>query len=349
MPVIRANMADLSACWDEIRSSGHFTEGKYTRLLEETVGDWYGAEAIAVSSAGAGLFAVMRCLQQDPDRTVAAVSTNTFFATGAMAKEAGWDVQLTDCNRTDFSMSEQVLCDPRQIGAVVLTHVGGALATDYRLISEACRAAGSFLVEDAAHAFGSLGPSGEKAGQYGDAAVFSLYPTKAIPAGEGGIVITKNPQLAEALRRFRNYGKYKDGDQLRYTGMGFNLRMDEWTAAVAYLQFQTREEIVTSRSYAALRLQDIIPSMHGPVPGSGSNWYKYPVMREHAEALGIKRFAGQVYAKSDQLVASMGLTHYEGQFPDADWVADNHVCLPLDEGMYDGMNKDQALAWLRGE
>ena len=353
MPVIHASANDLDACWDAIRSSGRFTEGNYIRLLEGAVSEWYGREAVAVSSAGAGLFAVMRCigpaLQSWRD---AAVSNNTFFATGAMAKETGRSVVVLDCNRDDFSLSlEAVEHIPAGVGTVILTHIGGKLADNYFDIAQVCKARGYTLIEDAAHAFGVQDKDFVTAGFYGDAAVFSLYPTKAIPAGEGGIVLTENPDLAEAVRRFRNYGKYVKGGTVCYTGTGFNLRMDEWTAAVAYLQFKKRADIIASRAFAARQLHALIPSMFGEPqhgPEGGNNWYKYPVLREHAEELGITRFAGQVYSKSDQIVSTMGLSPYEGQFPNSQWVADNHVCLPLDEGLYVGMNKDQILAWLRG-
>lgn len=357
MPKILADPADLAACWDDIRTSGFFAEGKYGVKLADAVSKWSGHHTIPTSSCGSGLYAVARWLYQElgGGTKVAAVCSNTFFATGAMFAEAGFTLNLIDCELQTFSMCAESLASSRvKPDVVVLTHVGGQLAADYEEIARWCNERNIRLVEDAAHAFGVKHKDGLMAGSLGLAAVYSLYPTKSIPAGEGGIVTTRNPVLAQDVRRFCNYGKYKQDGQLRYTGTGFNLRMDEWTAAVAYLQFQKREEIITARIWAAKKLQDVLPSLFGKVEGRDSNWYKYPVRREEAEELGIKRFSGQVYASSDQLAAIFNGPGDSRVLPynhlsNCKWVGDHHVCLPLEEGMYDDMNKDQVLAWLRGE
>ena len=356
MPKILADKDELHACWEEIRTSGFFTEGKYGVKLVEEVSKWSGHHAIPTNNCGSGLFAVARWLYRElgGGTKVAAVCSNTFFATGAMFIEAGFRLQLIDCELNTFSMcAESLAASKVRPDVVVLTHVGGQLAHDYEEIASWCNERNIRLVEDAAHTLG-VKRRGLVPGELGLAAVYSLYPTKAIPAGEGGIVTTRNPVLAQDVRRFCNYGKYKAGQELRYTGVGFNLRMDEWTAAVAYLQFQKREEIITQRAWGAKKLQDIIPSLFGKVEGCESNWYKFAVRKEAAEALGVKRFTGQVYGRGDQLSAIFNepgelrvLPH--SHLTNCRWVADHHVCLPLEEGLYDNMSKEQMLAWLRGE
>lgn len=351
MPKIMTSMGELQDCWSEIYSSGQFTEGKYTSLLEEEVEKFYGMEAVAVSSAGAGLFAVMRCL--DPSKKKwgrTAVSNNTFFATGAMAREAGQSLHIMDCSKYDFSLKANTIENlPTGIDSVILTHVGGSLATEYREIANACYDRNITLIEDAAHAFG-VGGNGLTAGSLSEAAVFSLYPTKAIPVGEGGIIVTTNADLAESLRRFRNYGKYRKGGQVAYTGEGFNLRMDEWSAAIGYKQFQKREAILSSRYEAAWRLSNVVgPTLIDPPMARETNNYKYPIHVDVAKELGITRFAGKIYAESDQLINSLGLPlRPEESFPNSKWVSDNHVCVPLDEGLYNNKSKDQILEFLRG-
>ena len=62
-----------------------------------------------------------------------------------------------------------------------------------------------------------------------------------------------------------------------------------------------------------------------------TNWYKFIVPAEFPAT----RLAGQVYALSDQLTTSMNLP---GVYPNAEWVAANHKCLPIDEGLYEGMS-----------
>lgn len=348
MPKINVDWSMLEHCWREIRDSGMFTEGKYVRLFEQEISDWCGMEAVAFNSAGTGLYSMLRMsevVHDVPSHTPIAIQNNTFYATGAMARECHREIVLVDCNKYDFSMSARDIPANKTLGVVILTHVGGGLSQDYTRIAEICRKRGIVFFEDAAHALG-VGSAGHTAGSLSDGAVFSVYPTKAIPVGEGGVVVTRNSVFAARLREFRNYGKYKDeAGVLRHRSSGFNFRMDEWTAAIAYLQMRRRGEICERRNEAASRLNKIIPACIDH-RNQETNWYKYPVLRRDAERLGLKKFTGKIYQRTDQLVAALGLKD-QGAFPGSDWIADNHVCLPLDEGLYDNMSDDDILAYLR--
>ena len=222
---------------------------------------------------------------------------------------------------------------------VILTHVGGGIAHDYAGVAKWCRRHGAFLLEDAAHALGT-GSSSDlcdlAAGTLGDAAVFSMYATKAVPIGEGGIVTSKDRGLITDIREFRNYGKYEKGGVINYTGQGFNLRMSEWQAAVGFLQMQRLDQILAARADCAEKLSWLVAPM---VEWRSTNWYKYIV----SAAYPAQRLAGQVYARSDQLTTSMNLP---GVYPNAEWIAANHKCLPIDEGLYEGMSPAEIEAYL---
>lgn len=330
---------ELHHHWELVRVSGKFSEGQYVWRFEEAVAGRYRQEAIAFNSAGTGLFSILRSLGLLKGSKVA-VPNNTFYATGGMVVEAGFVPVLIDCNKEDFSMSVQDLRQhaPHDLKAVVLTHVGGVLAHEYDAISHFCAMRGIPLIEDAAHALGVPG-----VGSNGTAAVFSLYPTKAIPAGEGGVVITSYPGFAEDLRRFRNYGKFVEDGVIRYTGHGFNFRMDEWTAVVAWLQMRDAYSIIMKRHAAALQLMRVFNPL---VEGPGNNWYKFVAGAAAAKSLGVKRFTGKVYSLSDQLCTALPEFAYR-PFPNSRWVSENHVCLPLEEGLYEGMSVDEMLDWLR--
>jgi dTDP-4-amino-4,6-dideoxygalactose transaminase len=166
------------------------------------------------------------------------------------------------------------------------------------------------------------------AGWLGDAAVFSLYGTKSVPIGEGGAVVSNDPALVERVRTFCNYGKRRVRSVVSYSGTGFNFRISEWQAAIGYLQMKRLPEIMERRAQAAYALSQVVEPM---VKFDDSNWYKYIVSADFRSM----RLAGQVYAASDQLTASFGL---DGTFPHAAWVAAHHQCLPIDEGLYDGMS-----------
>lgn len=329
--------ADLAKVLYEVMASTHLSEGKFVKQLEEQVQRETGLHAVAVSNCGAGLFALYRVLGH---RDIV-VPTNTFYATGAMAREAGYTVRLADTAKDRFSMglAEVIAAASPETTMVALTHVGGKLADEYTAIADHCRQNGLLLIEDAAHVLGVPG-----VGLLGDAAVFSLYPTKAVPAGEGGVIVTKHEALANDLRVFRNYGKYFDENGvIRYTA-GFNLRMDEWTAAVASVQMARLAEIMEARHFAAMQLAQVIP----PVPEferAWTNWYKYPVKRSDAEKMGIKKRTGMIYQVSDQLTTAMFSDR--DPLPNAAKLADDYVCLPVGEGMYEGMTDEQILLWLQ--
>ena len=79
---------------------------------------------------------------------------------------------------------------------------------------------------------------GSKPGSFGDAGVYSLYATKTVSTGEGGVLVSANGELIEFARKFRNYGKFE------HEVDGLNFRMSEFTAALGLVQAERMEEIV---------------------------------------------------------------------------------------------------------
>jgi perosamine synthetase len=350
MTVLHVDRSELLDVLSEVADSKFLTEGRFVRLFEDRVSDWSGQHAVAVNSCGSGLFALFR---QFPPTTVI-VPANTFFATGAMAKEAGHNVVLADCAPNDFAMGldqlvgayERAKFAGKRVGLVVLTHVGW-LAKEYEEIAFWCKIEGIPLIEDAAHVLGAerhyCFDTHRKhdhkivAGALGCAAVFSLYPTKAVPAGEGGCIVTHDQSLANQVAEFRNYGKKiavhgkiidygkkieVAGEIVAY-GVGFNLRLDEWTAAVAAMQMQRLDEIRDRRADAAAQLSPTVP-LHSAVPLDGTMWYKYPVPAD----IPLQQEAGKIYALSDQLPKAMRLP---GSFPNAVEISQGHKCVPIGE------------------
>ena len=98
------------------------------------------------------------------------------------------------------------LAEQHKPRAAILVHIGGHIAFDSEKIAAYCAENGIFLIEDCAHAHGASW-NGRKPGSYGDAGVYSLYATKTISTGEGGVLVSKRPELLEYARGFRNYGK----------------------------------------------------------------------------------------------------------------------------------------------
>jgi dTDP-4-amino-4,6-dideoxygalactose transaminase len=88
------------------------------------------------------------------------------------------------------------------------------------------------IIEDASQAHGATNPDGTKLGEYSDAVVYSLYPTKNLGAlGDAGVVTTKDYQLGQKIRVLRNYGS-REGDKYTHEIVGFNNRLDPIQASI---------------------------------------------------------------------------------------------------------------------
>ena len=196
------------------------------------------------------------------------------MATPLAALRAGARVEFVDCNREDLCLSFadfEKKAERHRPRAALLVHIGGHIAFDSERIAAYCREHGIFLIEDCAHAHGASW-DGRRAGTYGDAGVYSLYATKTISTGEGGVLVSRRPEVIEHARAFRNYGKPDFGVH------GLNFRMSEFTAALGLVQVERMPEIVQWKNAVAREhLDSAYPSRLELPPGMVSGLYKYIV------------------------------------------------------------------------
>jgi dTDP-4-amino-4,6-dideoxygalactose transaminase len=237
------------------------------------------------------------------------------MATPLAALGAGARVEFVDCNREDLCMSFadfEAQAERHRPRAAILVHIGGHLAFQTPQIAEYCASHGIFLLEDCAHAHGASW-RGRKPGSWGDAGVFSLYATKTISTGEGGMLVSRRPELIEHARAFRNYGKPD------YRVHGLNFRMSELIAAVGLVQVERMPEIVAwKNSVAREQLDSLYPSRLELPEEMVSGLYKYIVFD------WLERSTGRVYDEPcHQIMGS------DRKLPSTEWVARNHSCIPL--------------------
>ena len=281
--------------------------------FERRWAEWNGLASLGLSSWAGGALAALEFAGVRGETVLC--PSNTFMATPLAAIEAGAEVEFVDCNREDLCMSFEDFeraADRHRPRAAILVHIGGHIAFDTERIAEYCAANEIFLLEDCAHAHGAEW-NGRRPGTYGDAGVYSLYATKTISAGEGGVLVSSDPDLVEFARSFRNYGKFE------HTVEGLNFRMSEFTAALALVQAERMEEIVAWKNeYARRHLDALHPGRLELPEGMTSGLYKYIVFEE------IEHSTGRVYEEPCHRI--MGR---DGDFPNAEWVAENHWCVPL--------------------
>jgi dTDP-4-amino-4,6-dideoxygalactose transaminase len=268
---------------------------------------------VATSSWAGGALAALHFAQVQGETVLC--PSNTFMATPLAAIGAGAEVQFVDCNREDLCMSFadfERAAEQHKPRAAFLVHIGGHIAFDTERIAQYCAENDIFLIEDCAHAHGA-GLHGRRAGTWGDAGVYSLYATKTISTGEGGVLISRRPELIEHARDFRNYGKPT------HEVAGLNFRMSEFTAALGLVQIERLPEIVAWKNETArTQLDDQYPSRLQLPEGMTSGLYKYIVFD------WLERSTGRVYDEPCHRI--MG---HDIELPNSDWVARNHSCVPL--------------------
>ena len=305
--------ARLHTLIDEVLDSDRWSEGEMVGRFEAAWEVWNGVTAVAASSWAGGALAALDFARVQ-GATVLCPS-NTFMATPLAAIRAGADVEFVDCNREDLCMSFadfEAKAERHKPKAAFLVHIGGHIAFEVDKIAGYCREHGIFLIEDCAHAHGASW-NGRKAGTYGDAGVYSLYATKTISTGEGGVLVSQRPEVLEHARAFRNYGKPS------YEVAGLNFRMSEFTAALALVQVQRMPEIVEwKNAVARAELDPAYPSRLQLPDGMVSGLYKYIVLD------WLERSTGRVYDEPCHRI--MG---HRVELPHTDWVARNHSCVPL--------------------
>ncbi len=263
VPMVRPALpetAELAGHCARLLTSGQITNGVTVRRFEQGAAQYLGVtECVAVSSCTSGLMLVERCLGLT-GRVI--VPSFTFFATAHSLLWNQLEPVLVDCDPHTWNLDparvRRALGSVPGISAILAVHVFGNPAPVEELETIA-RDAGVRLIFDAAHGFGAR-RAGRPIGASGDAEVFSLSPTKLLVAGEGGLVATRDPDLARALRAARNYGDAGDYD---CQVLGLNARMTEFQAALALAGLPLVDGQVERRGRLAACYEAVLASQPG--------------------------------------------------------------------------------------
>ena len=251
---------ELSAAFGRFVAGGRYIHGPEHAAFESELARFLGVRhCVGVASGTDALeLALLAVGCRVGDEAVVAANCGGYTATAA--RKIGLRVRFADVDPTTLSLSrttvEAVLTPATR--AVVVTHLYG-LVGEIEQIADLCRNRGIAVIEDCAQAAGAR--SGEhRAGALGDVATFSFYPTKNLAAlGDGGAVTTDSDDVADRLRRLRQYGwdrKYR----IAIPG-GRNSRLDEIQAAVLRIRLErldegnARRRGIVRRYAAALPLQ----------------------------------------------------------------------------------------------
>jgi dTDP-4-amino-4,6-dideoxygalactose transaminase len=232
----------VTASIGRILASGTLTNGPVVEELEERAAAYLDVRhCIAVSSGAAALTVTLRSLDVTGEVILSALATPAMVHA---VHAADLEPVLADIDPSTFAVT------PASVGARIGTRTGAVLAShpfgtpcDAVALAAAAARQGVRVIFDAASAFGAE-HAGKKVGTFGDAEIFSLYRTKTLIGGEGGLVATNDDRLAERCRRAR---EQVDGDQHPSRLVCMNARMSELHAAVALASFDTLQERLDRR------------------------------------------------------------------------------------------------------
>jgi len=166
----------------------------------------------------------------------------------------------------------------RVVKAILPVHIFGQ-PCDMNAIMDIANEYGLQVIEDACEAIGAE-VCGRRVGTFGNAAVFAFYPNKQMTTGEGGMIVTNDPQLAEVCRSLRNQGRDADGRWLRHVRLGYNYRLSDIHAALGLAQLERIEELLAARAAVARSYSELLPrydvlQLPSEEPGMKRSWFVY--------------------------------------------------------------------------
>lgn len=310
----------------DILNSGNLAEGDWSKKVASWACTYTTAQhALAVNSNGAGIFAILNILKQYKGKKKVFLQSNTMYGVQTMAVASGLELcGHVDCSLdylmpTYLQVEEFVdsLKNPNEC-VFLLTHIGGWVNPEIAKIAKLCKDKGIVLIEDCAHSLGST-LNDQHTGTFGDAGVYSLYATKTIPVGEGGIIVTQDKELHQMIEKYIMYDRF---DQKLEVGV--NLRMSEINALLTYAVIEQTENIIQNKyniadKYIAACEKYGWKYINPRYNNQRSNLYKF-ILLSYAEH-PVKEFSQITKRTSPVYDYSLGRDDQE--------IVKRHICLPI--------------------
>ena len=354
---------EAQAAAETIRS-GWLTTGQTSRTFESEFAAYIGdpsLHAVAVNSATAGLHLALEAMGVGPGDEVI-VPTWTFTASAEVIRYLGADPVFTDVDpvtlNIDLADAQRKVTERSK--AIIPVHFAG-LAVDAVALKDFAQRNGLKVLEDAAHAIPSSSHGGVVGTGSSDAVVFSFYATKTMTTGEGGMILTRDEDLAKRARVMRLHGISRDVFD-RYTSKvpswqyeivapGYKYNLTDVAASIGLVQLAKSDAMAARRAAIGARydreladLPLVLPA-HAP-DGERHAWHLYVLRIADSAPVDrntfIERMAEQGVGTSVHFIPLHRMPYWretydlnDTDFPVASAEAEKHVSLPIFSSMSD--------------
>lgn len=251
------NEEDIRAVSDVLRTS-RLSLGPRLEEFEQSIAAYVGAsDAVAVNSGTSALHLCLHALGIGEGDEVIVPSFAFIAVANAVRHERATPVFVdieSDTLNLDPSRIEAAVTSRTK--AIIVVHTFGCPA-NLEAILETARRRGLRVIEDACEAIGAE-YNGRRVGAFGDAAIFSFYPNKQITTGEGGVVVTRNPQISQFVRKVRNQGRDDPEGWFQHSELGYNYRISDINCALGIEQLKRIEPILMRREAIARQYSHIL-------------------------------------------------------------------------------------------
>lgn len=292
------DQADIDAVVAVLQSDW-LTQGPTLEHFEEAMANrCQAAYAVAVCNATAALH--IACLAAglgSGDRLW--TTPNTFLASANCGRYCGALVDFVDIDPLTWNLDACALAAKLEeaerdgtLPKVLVAVAFSGQSCDMRHIAQLSERYGFTVIEDASHAVGaSYAGRPVGCGEFAAMTVFSFHPVKIITSGEGGMVLTNRPELAQRLQRLRSHGMTRDAQQMtepshgpwyyQQVELGFNYRMTDLQAALGLSQLNKLDDFIARRRERVARYNHLLAGLPLVLPGlqpeAESAWHLYVV------------------------------------------------------------------------
>lgn len=290
-------------------------DGTFVKRLEQEFAAFQHARyGVSCVNATMALSVALKAVGVEPGDEVL-VPPYTFIATASAALMIGAIPVFVDVDAGTLLIDPALIdaaVTPRTRAIIPVHHAGSPVDMDG--VMAAARRHGLRVIEDAAQAHGAAW-RGTPVGAIGDAGVFSFQSSKAINAGEGGMMVTNDPAIEELMWSYRNVGRRKGGEWYEHVRLGWNLRLTEFQAAVLLEQMRRfpaqREHRAQNAAYLSSRLEAIpgIVPLGVPQGVTAHTWYSYHFRWLGEADGGLPKLAFSAALKAE------GIPNFHGYVP----------------------------------